>query len=313
MHIPDGWLTIGVLLLCWSFSLLALSFSFSKIKSNIDKVSNIGAIASVIFVAQMFNFPVAGGTTGHLLGAGLAVYILGLSGAIIALFSVLFLQAIVFADGGILALGANMFNMGVAATLIAFIIQKVGKRTKMNNFEQYSRIFLSAFLSVVAASIFASFELILSDKTSLYSGFPLIVGYHIIIGIFEGIITVGIVYYLINSHFPIETFTQEPSQSFISSIKHSNRPLLGVSILLLILSILAIFSFSNPDGLESASLKLFPDASSQFFYLGIANDYDFMGLGPVLGTFLSALFGILLLASLYFIPASFSRSKKISM
>ena len=114
LHIPDGWLDLLVIIVTWGFSFITLSFAISKISTDkLEKVSNIGAIASVIFVAQMFNFPVAGGTTGHLLGAALAVYVVGLPGAVATLFSVLFLQAIVFADGGILALGANMFNMGI--------------------------------------------------------------------------------------------------------------------------------------------------------------------------------------------------------
>ena len=151
MHIPDGWLGLGVLLITWSITLIVISLSLSRISKQLDKVSNIGAIASVIFVSQMFNFPIAGGTTGHLLGGALAVYVLGLPGAILAMFSVLFVQAFVFADGGIIALGANMLNMGIVTTFTAYTIKTIHKRENMHDFEFYLLIYLSAFLSVVIA------------------------------------------------------------------------------------------------------------------------------------------------------------------
>ena len=163
MHIPDGWLDLLILLITWAITLLVLSFSLSKITKDLERVSSIGAIASVIFVAQMFNFPIAGGTTGHLLGGALAVYVVGLPGAIIAMFSVLFVQAFVFADGGIFSLGANMLNMGIVTSLVAYFIKTFRNRDNMSEVEYYSRIYLSAFLSVVVASIFATMELVFSN------------------------------------------------------------------------------------------------------------------------------------------------------
>ena len=157
----------------------------------------------------MFNFPIAGGTTGHLLGGALAVYVVGFPGAIIAMFSVLFVQAFVFADGGIFALGANMLNMGIVTSLVAYFIKTFRNRDNMTEVEYYSRIYLSAFLSVVVASIFATMELVFSNKTALVVGLPLILGYHILIGLVEGVITVGIIYYLKISNFPFEQTNKE--------------------------------------------------------------------------------------------------------
>ena len=313
MHIPDGWLDLIVLLVGWALTLILLSFSFSKISKELEKISNIGAIASVIFVAQMFNFPVAGGTTGHLLGGALAIYVVGFPGAIIAMFSVLFVQAFVFADGGILALGINMFNMGIVTSVVAFTIKTIHERENMSEKEYYGRIYLSAATSVPIASIFAALELVASNKTTLAQGLPLILGYHIIIGLIEGVLTVAIIYYLTVSDFPFA----EPNEtieksSFIESLKSSNKPLLGLGILLLFLSILSVFAFPNPDGLESAASQ-FGITTGTYFKLNIANDYDFMGLGSFLGTILSAFLGILILIGFYFIPASILTNKKKSV
>lgn len=310
MHIPDGWLSIFVLLLAWSITAIFLAFSFSKIKNDFNKISNIGAIASVIFVAQMFNFPVAGGTTGHLLGGALAVYVVGFPGAILTMFSVLLVQAFVFADGGILALGANMLNMGITTIIVAYFIKNIKNSNTSKDVYYYVRVYLSAFFSVTIASIMASIELILSDKTTLSTGLPLILGYHIIIGFFEGVITVGIIYYLSVSNFPFEEYSVKEDRSFITVLKESNKTLIAFGGLLFSLSFLSLFAFSDPDGLESAGLQLFPNASSFYFQLGLANDYDFMGLGPILGTLLSAFLGILIIFGLYFIPASFITAKK---
>lgn len=309
MHIPDGWLDLGVLLLAWSITLITLSISVSKIKTQLDKISNIGAIASVIFVAQMFNFPIVGGTTGHLLGGALAVYVVGLPGAIVAMFSVLFVQAFVFADGGIIALGVNMLNMGIVTSLVAYTIKNISTRDNISNLEYYSRVFLSAFLSVSIASIFATFELIFSNKATLSAALPLVLGYHVIIGFFEGILTVGIIYYLKVSEFPIESQTIIPEKSsLLETLKSTNKGLFGFGFLLLFLSGLSLFAFPGPDGLESASQQLGIGGGS-YFTLNIANDYDFMGLGSVLGTILSAFLGILLIVGFYFIPASFFGNK----
>ena len=310
MHIPDGWLDLVVILITWSITLIVLSFAISRITKDLEKTSNIGAIASVIFVAQMFNFPIAGGTTGHLLGGALAVYVLGFPGAIITMFSVLFVQAFVFADGGIIALGANMFNMGIATTTTAYIIKKVKNRENVSNIEYYVRIYLAAFFSVVIASFFATLELVFSNKTTLSVGLPLVLGYHILIGLIEGAITVGIIYYLKVSEFPFDQNITKEKISFLSSLKSTNKPLFGLGVLILLLSVLSLFSFTNPDGLESASQQLFPSISGYYFELGIANGYDFLGLGSVVGTILSAFFGILIILSFYFIPASFIQKRE---
>ncbi|MFW9929187.1 MAG: energy-coupling factor ABC transporter permease [Candidatus Thorarchaeota archaeon] len=315
MHLPDGFLSIPVLLLVWAITLLALAYALNNIKAdNLDKIANIGAIASVIFVAQMFNFPITGGTTGHLLGGALAVYVVGVPGAIIVMFTVLLLQATIFADGGIVALGANMFNMGVVTILTTYFINKISDKVypEDNINKNLPFIFIAGFSSVFIASFFAGLELVLSQRTTFAESIPLILFYHILIGLGEGIITVFIVIYLQKSEFPLpDVFNEEtPSYSFLDSLKESNKPILGLALLLFILSMLSLFSFPNPDGLSSATSQLFPNVPEFFFKLGIANDYDFLGLGGFLGTILSAILGIIIISGVFILPTKYFKERK---
>jgi len=304
LHIPDGWLTLSVSLFSWCLTSLALSFALSRVKKeNIEKITTIGAISAVIFVAQMLNFPIVGGTTGHLLGGALAVFVIGLSGALIAMFTVLLVQAAVFADGGILALGANFLNMGIIGSLVAYSIKKsTNKLLPQNKLTFFGSAVVAGFASVVIASAFAAVELSLSWSTTLELSLPLILGYHSLIGIGEGILTLAILLYLKSVEFPVLESRDESAVSFVSSFKQVSRPALGLGILLIFLSVLSLFAFSDPDGLESAVSTLIPGLKGGALSLGIADGYDFLGLGAIWGTFLSALFGITLLAGIFGIP-----------
>ncbi len=310
MHIPDGWLSLQVIIFTWSITLIALGLSLSKIKKDdLTRLSNIGAVSAVIFVAQMFNFPIAFGTSGHLLGAALATYILGLPGAIIAVFIVLLVQAIVFADGGIFALGANTFNMGVVGAVIAYFIIRLSMKHK-NKLIYYSGVFLSAFFAVVVASFFAGMELVLSGITTFSVSLPPILFWHVLIGIGEGTISVFIISYLKQIDFPLYDHEQSITHSFIDSVKNSNKPIIGFGFLLLLLSILSLFASSSPDGLARFGIDQgFGDGYA--FGLGVANDYDFLGIGGIFGTLLSALLGVIIISGLLILPAVYIKEQKV--
>jgi cobalt/nickel transport system permease protein len=313
LHIPDGWLSLPVILLTWSIVLISLGISFSKFKDDdITKISNIGAISSVIFVAQMFNFPVIGGTSGHLLGAALATYVVGFPGAVISLFVVLLVQALVFADGGILALGANTLNMGIIGGLIAFGVKKTFESYHDKNSGVFIvSAFIAAFLSVILASFFAGIELVVSNKASFHSAIPLILFYHVLIGVGEGLLTAFIIYFLIQSEFPFEDYnvSQFTNNSFVDSIRSSNKPLLGLGIIILIFSVLSLFASEFPDGLERVGKeKLFGDGIS--FSLGLFDDYTFFGSTDFVGTLLSAFLGIIIITGVLIIPIYFVKEQK---
>src|SRR3954453_22001373 len=120
MHIPDGFLTPEVALACAVPAAACVAIGLRRANVELDerRVPLLGVTAAFIFAAQMLNFPVAGGTSGHFLGAALAAILLGPWLACLVMAVVIGVQAFVFADGGITALGANVLNMGVIGALV---------------------------------------------------------------------------------------------------------------------------------------------------------------------------------------------------
>ena len=115
LHAPDGFLSVGVALLMWLLTIIVLAVSVARAEASLDEraVPLMGVTAAFIFAAQMVNFPVAGGTSGHLLGGVLAAILLGPWVGTLVMASVVAVQALVFQDGGLVVLGANIFNMGI--------------------------------------------------------------------------------------------------------------------------------------------------------------------------------------------------------
>ncbi len=122
MHIPDGFVDVPTAVATGAVSLGVVAYAVRKTSKNLGErtIPLLGVTAAFIFAAQMLNFPVAGGTSGHFLGAMLAVALLGPWAASIVMTVVLVVQALGMADGGITALGANVFNMGVVAVFVGF-------------------------------------------------------------------------------------------------------------------------------------------------------------------------------------------------
>ncbi|SMB98901.1 cobalt/nickel transport system permease protein [Thermanaeromonas toyohensis ToBE] len=205
MHIPDGFLDAKTWLGAAALSGATLYYGIKKTKERWQErqLPTLGAMSAFIFAAQMVNFPVAGGTSGHLLGAALATYFLGPWGAGLVLTTVLVIQALFFADGGITALGANVLNMAVIGPWVAQAIYRfVGYR--------HLSIFLAAWASIVAAALACSLELAFSGTVPLRIVLPAMLGWHSLIGIGEGLITCGVVIFLKRiGVVPFQTFTLE--------------------------------------------------------------------------------------------------------
>ena len=124
MHIPDGFLDAKTLAVTTGLAAIGVTAAVRQARTQLPprKVPLLGVTAAFVFAAQMVNFPIAGGTSGHLIGGVLAGVLLGPSGAVLVMTAVLTLQCLLFADGGLLALGANIFNMGIVGTLGGFAI-----------------------------------------------------------------------------------------------------------------------------------------------------------------------------------------------
>jgi cobalt/nickel transport system permease protein len=196
MHIPDGFLDAEVAAAAAVAAGGAVAYGLRRADRTLDEraVPLLGVTGAFVFAAQMLNFPVAGGTSGHFLGAALATILLGPWLACLVLAVVLLVQAFLFADGGVSALGANILNMGVVGALGAGLVMGVAMRV----LPRTRRAFLGAaavasWLAVVAGSIACSFELALSGTVPLGTVLPAMVGVHALIGVGEAVVTVAAV------------------------------------------------------------------------------------------------------------------------
>jgi cobalt/nickel transport system permease protein len=194
MHIPDGFLDPGVAAATGVMAGGAVAIGLRKAEATFDerRAPLLGVTAAFVFAAQMLNFPVAGGTSGHFLGAALAAILLGPWLACLVLAVALLVQAFLFADGGVSALGANVLNMGVVGALGAGLVMGVAMRV----LPRTRRAFLGAtavasWLAVVAGAIACSFELALSGTVPLGTVLPAMLGVHVVIGLGEAAITVA--------------------------------------------------------------------------------------------------------------------------
>jgi cobalt/nickel transport system permease protein len=195
MHIPDGFLDPGVAAVAGAVSAGAVMYGLRRAEANLDDrtVPLLGVTGAFIFAAQMLNFPVAGGTSGHLLGAALAAVLLGPWLACLVLAVVLTAQAFVFADGGITALGANVLNMGVVGALLVGGLMLLARRVLPDSRGVFLAIVASgAWLAVMAGALAASIELALSG-IPLGTVLPAMLGVHALIGVGEAVVTVAAV------------------------------------------------------------------------------------------------------------------------
>jgi cobalt/nickel transport system permease protein len=196
MHIPDGFLTNEVAVACAIPALGAVAYGLRRAEVDLDdrRVPLLGVTAAFVFAAQMLNFPVAGGTSGHFLGAALAAILLGPWLASLVLAVVLVVQALVFADGGITALGPNVFNMGVAGGVLVGGLMLAARHALPNTRTVLLGVAAGgAWLAVVAGAALCAVELAISGTVPLSTVLPAMVGVHTIIGAGEAVITVAAV------------------------------------------------------------------------------------------------------------------------
>jgi cobalt/nickel transport system permease protein len=199
MHIPDGFINTGTAVATWAASAGGLSYAVRRVNRELTErqVPLMGVTAAFIFAAQMLNFTVAGGTSGHLLGGALAAILLGPWAGMLVLTSVLAVQALLFQDGGLLALGANILNMAVAGVLVGWLAYSALRRLLGNRpVASMASGFVAAWLSVFVASLLAAAELAISGMSPWGLVLPAMASVHMVIGIGEGLITVGVLAFL---------------------------------------------------------------------------------------------------------------------
>ncbi len=195
MHIPDGFLNIATVGTTYAVSAGGVGYGLRKARSKLmeKQVPMMGIMAAFIFAAQMLNFPIIGGTSGHLIGAALAAILLGPGSAVLIMACILIAQCLIFQDGGLLALGANVLNMGIIASFAGYYLY-LGT-TRILGEERRGRLFggfIAAWGSVFLASIACAIELAVSGTVPIRVALPAMAGWHALIGIGEGAITVAV-------------------------------------------------------------------------------------------------------------------------
>ena len=216
MHIPDGFLDVTTSVVTWAASAGGLAYAVRRVSKEMDErqVPLMGVSAAFIFAAQMLNFTVAGGTSGHLLGGALAAILLGPWAGMLVITSVLAIQALVFQDGGLLALGANVFNMAVIGVLLGWAVYTGIKRLFGDKtWSTMAAGFGAAWLSVVVASLVAAVELALSGASPWGVVLPTMAGVHALIGIGEGLITVAVLAFLRATRPDLLVLGQAPAKA----------------------------------------------------------------------------------------------------
>lgn len=318
MHMSDALITpvVGGVMI---FSSIGISkYSLKNLKENINKQIPVMAImGAFIFAFQMINFTIPGtGSSGHIGGGLLLSIILGPYAGFITLGVVLFIQAFFFADGGILALGCNLINMGFFTCFIAYPLVFKGSK----------RIILSSILAAVVGlqlgSLGVVFETLISGRTDLplKEFLGLMQGIHLLIAIIEGVITGVIVKYLLINN-PEVLYGNSKS----SNKKNRKRLILGIGILtLLIASVVSLYASSNPDGLEWSIFSITGQENLTFLdvtlsklsnfqeRLALFPGYDFKNQidGNLSGTSLSGIIGSISVFLVVFIIGLFIRKRK---
>lgn len=199
MHLPDGFLTPQIWIPAWLASLGGLSYCFRKTALVLKDrmIPLMGVMSAFIFAAQMINFPVAGGTSGHLSGGVLAAVLLGPYAAAVVISVVLMVQCLIFQDGGLTALGANIFNMSFAGAMGGYAIYAFIRYFIKDNKGILIATTIASWMSVVLASLFCAVELACSGLLPLKAALTAMLLVHTLIGIGEAVLTCLVVSFVL--------------------------------------------------------------------------------------------------------------------
>jgi cobalt/nickel transport system permease protein len=198
MHIPDGYISPATAIVMFAVSITFLAWAWKKVKADYPQsfVALLAISSAFVFAAQMINFPIVFGTSGHLVGGTFLAVLLGPYAAMLSMTIVLMMQAFFFADGGLIAFGANVFNMAIVGALSLFIV-KLLTRKSTNPRRFASSVFIASWLSVVIGSIACAIEIGISPAFAESGGItvtiPAMLSWHMIIGLGEGAITTTLV------------------------------------------------------------------------------------------------------------------------
>ena len=256
MHIPDGFVDPAVSLLGGVVAALGIVVSLRGARRQLDeRVAPLaGLVAVYVFAMQMLNFPVAAGTSGHLLGGALAAILVGPYAAALAVSVVILVQGLLFADGGLSALGLNIVNMGLVTVLVGwFVFRAIVRLAGTSRPAVLTAAFIAGYVStpVSALTFVAEYALGGTGTVSVQAVLVAMTGVHLLIGLGEGLITmltVGAVYLV----RPDLVYGVNRGRPISSAPGPSPWPLVvgGLALSLFVAGFLSFYASSSPDGLE---------------------------------------------------------------
>jgi cobalt/nickel transport system permease protein len=310
MHIPDNYLSPTTCAVMGTVMLPIWKIAVKKVKDELTKkrIPMMGIGAAFSFMVMMFNIPLPGGTTGHAVGATLVALLLGPFAACISVTIALLVQAVIFGDGGILAFGANSFNIAFVAPFVGYYTYDLIKKITKGDKGTFVAIFIAAYLSINAAALFTAIEfgiqpLLFKDATGLplYSPYPLgiaipamLMPHLAVAGVVEGLITAG-----------VYGFIKKVSPGIIyEGLKIKMKPIYGLLIAMIALSPLGLLATGTAWGewsldeinsvvTKGNTLGFTPKGMEEgFSFKALIPDYSVNGVPEIMGYILSAIGGI---------------------
>jgi len=286
MHIPNGFLTDPVCAATTLASAAALGYGIARLRRDefASSAPLMAATGAGIFAAQMVNFPIDGATSGHVIGAALAAIALGPWRGMLTMTIVLAVQSLVFGDGGLAVLGANVLNMAVVSTLVSWGVYQFTTRRLGGMPGQLAGAGAAAFASVLAAAVACSAELAISGTFAAGEVLSAMLSVHLVIALCEGLITVSIV----------AAAMAISAQPRLASPR--NLAIVGIAAAIAVAALLAPLASSSPDGLERVAENLnFAALAVDTF--AIVPEYELPGVSsPLMAVALAGVFGVAIVA-----------------
>lgn len=329
MHIPDNYLSPATCAVMGAAMVPVWTKAVNKVKKEVTKkkIPLMGIGASLSFLTMMFNVPLPGGTTGHAVGGTLLAILLGPEAACISITIALLTQALLFGDGGILAFGANCFNMAFVGPFVGYYIYKFLKERFKSGTGEYISTFIASYIGINAAALCAAIEfgiqpLLFVDSAGmpLYSPYPLsiaipamLIPHLAVAGVIEGIITVGVL-----------GFIKKVSPGVLYEGNGGKlKPIYGFIIGVICLSPLGLLATGTAWGEWGADeissvvtngnkLGFVPKGMENgFSFSALMPDYSVSGLPESFGYILSAVAGVAILILIFRIIASMKKASKV--
>ena len=297
MHIPDGFLNVLVSLLCWAVTIALIGIAVRRTQNELGErqIPLMGIMAAFIFAAQMLNFPVAVGTSGHLLGGALAAITLGPWAGMLVMACVIGVQGLLFQDGGLLVMGANILNMGLLTALVGYGVYRIGLGRARP--VRLGLAALAAWLSVMTGALSTALQLWLSGTSPLAVVLPAMLAVHALIGVGEALITVAALSFIMKTR--PDLIEQDAAQA--RGGRGWIAAGLGMALLVVVFSPLAS---ANPDGLERVAEDAGFIGRGQSAPFQIIPDYTLPFLGETpLSTIIAGMIGVLIVGGLLMLLA----------